>query len=172
MREQIAILLLCLGTGAANGRAVPAFGDVLGVWFSPGGGATSAIVEQFGKAKTSIDYSMYNFTSEPIADALMDAHRRGVKVTLLLDKRASASRHCQAPRCRKVGIKVYTDSVHPIAHNKVRIIDGKLLMSGSFNDSANAERNAENVYLEDDPVTVRKYSENFRHHLEHAERMK
>ena len=155
--------------------AAPAQADVLWVKFAPEDDCTAAIVAEFDKAKDSIQYQLFNFTSEPIADALIRAHKRGVKVPLLLDDDANAppklgrKSYSQAKRLRQAGVPVYLDRKHPIAHNKVRIIDGKLLLSGSFNDSKAANRNAENLYAEDDPAVVKRFAENFARHLAHAE---
>lgn len=143
--------------------------DVIGIWFAPDDDCTAAIVAEFDKATKSINYQMYGFTSQPVAAALIRAHKRGVKVSVLLDSEAPSQRGSQAAACKAAGIDVRTDRKHPISHNKVRIVDGKLLLSGSFNDSKQANRNAENLYLEDDPAVVRKFADNFRRHLAHAE---
>lgn len=41
------------------------------VFFSPKGGCTEAVVENVGKAKTTILVQAYSFTSAPIANLLM-----------------------------------------------------------------------------------------------------
>lgn len=149
--------------------------DVIGIWFAPDDDCTAAIVAEFDKARSSIEFQLYNATSPAIGDALIRAHKRGVKVTVLLDGRANSppkrgkKSFSLAGRLRQAGVPVYLDRAHPIAHNKVRIIDGKLLLSGSFNDSKSANRNAENLYLEDDPAVVKRFADNFRRHLAHAE---
>ena len=56
------------------------------VCFSPKGGCTEAIVSQIDKAKTEILVQAYSFTSAPIAKALLNAHKRGIKVEVILDK--------------------------------------------------------------------------------------
>jgi len=151
--------------------------DVLWVKFAPEDDCTGAIVAEFDKATATIDYQLFNFTSPPIADALIRAHKRGVRVRLLLDdganERPKGGRryYSQAVRCKEAGLSVYLDRKHPIAHNKVRIIDGRFLISGSFNDSRAANRNAENLYFEDDAATVKRYLENFERHWQHAEAM-
>lgn len=171
MRRLLAIIALLL-------LSVTARADVLWVKFAPEDDCTAAIVAEFDKAKSSIEYQLYNATSPYIGDALIRAHKRGVKVTVLLDRKANAppqpgkTSYSQAKRLRQAGIPVYVDGKHPIAHNKVRIIDGKLLLSGSFNDSKAANINAENLYAEDAPAVVRKFAENFKRHLSHAEAYK
>jgi len=50
------------------------------VCFSPRGGCTEAIVQELEKAQKTIFVQAYSFTSGPIAEALINAHQRGVKV--------------------------------------------------------------------------------------------
>jgi phosphatidylserine/phosphatidylglycerophosphate/cardiolipin synthase-like enzyme len=56
------------------------------VCFTPGGNCTELIVNAVGGTKTSILVQAYSFTSAPIAKALLDAHKRGVPVQVILDK--------------------------------------------------------------------------------------
>jgi phosphatidylserine/phosphatidylglycerophosphate/cardiolipin synthase-like enzyme len=56
---------------------------VLEVYFSPHGGCTDAIIRELNRAKTSVLAQAYSFTSTPIAKALLNAHRRGVKVQII-----------------------------------------------------------------------------------------
>src|SRR5215831_9507690 len=56
------------------------------VYFSPNGDATEAVVREVNAAKTQVLVQAYSFTSAPIAKALLDAHKRGVKVLAVLDK--------------------------------------------------------------------------------------
>lgn len=143
-------------------------GEIVSIWFAPEDDCEAAIVEQFAAAKKSLHYQLYNFTSQPVADALIAAQERGVEVVILLDHTASLSPHCQAKRCHDAGCQVYLDSKHPISHNKIRIIDGKHTLGGSFNDSAQAKHNAENLTLDDDKSIAAKFEANFQAHLEHS----
>ena len=52
------------------------------VYFSPRGGCTEAIISEIDHAKTEILVQAFSFTSVPIAKALINAHKRGVKVRL------------------------------------------------------------------------------------------
>lgn len=164
------IIALAIFACAAGVRV--GYSKVLGIWFSPKGNCTQAIVKEIDSAQVSIDYRMYNFTSAPIGDALVRAHNRGLKVRILLDDDEARKPHSQAAKCAKAGIPVYLDGKHAISHNKARIFDGKRVMFGSFNDSKSAEeRNSEELVLEDDPQVVKQFQDNFAAHLKHAERM-
>lgn len=54
------------------------------VYFSPGGGTTEAVVRELNAATTQILMQAYGFTSAPIAKALVDAHKRRVRVLAVL----------------------------------------------------------------------------------------
>jgi len=56
------------------------------VYFSPNGGTTSAIVHELGKATTDVFVQAYSFTAKEIAKALLNAHKRGLKVEVILDE--------------------------------------------------------------------------------------
>lgn len=94
------------------------------VFFSPNGGATEAIVREIGNAKQEIKVQAYSFTSAPIAKALVDAHKRGVQVTVVLDKSQRSEKYSSADFLNNAGIPTSIDDKHAIAHNKIMIIDG------------------------------------------------
>jgi phosphatidylserine/phosphatidylglycerophosphate/cardiolipin synthase-like enzyme len=146
--------------------------QVVEAFFSPRGGATEAIVREIGTAKKEILVQAYSFTSAPIAKALVDAHKRGVKVTVVLDKSQRGERYTSATFVANAGIPTYIDAQHAIAHNKIMIIDGTTLITGSFNfTKAAEERNAENLLIiKGNAELVKKYLANFTEHLEHSER--
>jgi phosphatidylserine/phosphatidylglycerophosphate/cardiolipin synthase-like enzyme len=61
------------------------------VCFTPPPGCTSTVVKALGNARSSVLVQAYTFTSAPIAKALLDAHRRGVKVDVILDRASDPS---------------------------------------------------------------------------------
>jgi len=118
------------------------------VYFSPHGGCTEAIIRELDKAKSTILVQAYSFTSAPIAKALLSAHKRGVKVEVILDKSQVNQRYSSATFLYNQGIPVKIDAQHAIAHNKVMIIDGETVITGSFNfTKAAKENNAENLLV-------------------------
>ncbi len=132
-----------------------AFGDVR-VFFSPNGGCTDAVIYEINRARKSIDVAMYAFTSRPIARALVDAHRRGVRVRVIMDKKfAEKSRFSKHIYLMKRGIPVKLVSPPPgvrgrvgLMHHKFAVIDGRVLLTGSFNWTASAEKlNYENLLV-------------------------
>ena len=140
------------------------------VYFSPRGGAQDALVATIGQAKDSILVQAYSFTSAPIAKALVDATKRGVKIEAILDKSQRSERYTGATFLKNEGIPVYIDNKHAIAHNKVMIIDGSIVVTGSFNfTKAAEEKNAENLLIIHNKEITRIYMDNFEKHKEHSE---
>ena len=64
--------------------------------------------------------------SAPIAKALLNAHKRGIKVEVILDKSQRGDKYSSADFLANSGIPTKIDAAHAIAHNKVIIIDGKM----------------------------------------------
>jgi len=140
------------------------------VYFSPQGGATQAIISALEGATNSIRVQAYSFTSAPIARSLVDAHRRGVTVHIILDDSQRSEKYSEADFLEHSGIPPLIDARHGIAHNKIILVDGHLVITGSFNfTKAAEERNAENLLLIDDPELASRYLRNWEDHAEHAE---
>jgi len=141
------------------------------VYFSPNGGCTAAILREIGDARESIHVQAAQFTSGAIAKALVAAHNRGIEVRVIVDHHKSENK-TQADRLEEAGIPTFTDARHGTAHNKVILVDRKVVITGSFNFPKDSEsENAENlVFIRDKPAVAAAYEENFRQHLAHSER--
>ena len=142
----------------------------LEVYFSPHGGCTEAISRELNKAKSTVLVQAYSFTSAPIAKALLNAHKRGIKVEVILDKSQKTHKYSSATFLYNQGIPVKIDAQHAIAHNKVMIIDGETVITGSFNfTKAAEENNAENLLVIRDKKLAERYIKNWQEHERHSE---
>lgn len=116
------------------------------------------IIQAIEAAKTSIRVQAYGFTAMPIMRALAAAKARGVDVQAILDKsdeRDTRRRISGARLMAEAGVPTWIDASVAIAHSKVIIVDGHLVIGGSYNYTASAERrNAENVTFIDAPVVA------------------
>ena len=160
MKLVLLSLLLALNTVAAD----------IQVFFSPKGGCTEAVVENLNKATNTVLVQAYSFTSAPIAKALVDAEKRGVKVQVILDKSNRTANYSSADFVQRAGIRTWIDAKHAIAHNKIMVIDSHTVLTGSFNFTKAAENsNAENLLVIQDADLAAKYTANWQAHLEHSE---
>lgn len=137
--------------------------------FSPRGDCTSAAIAEIDSARQTLHVQAYSFTSEPIATAIASAESRGVRVTVVLDKSVYKERSA-VDTLTRANVPVFVDERHAIAHNKVMIIDGKDLITGSFNYTYAAEHsNAENMLvIHDAPNLVSQYEAAFAEHQGHS----
>jgi len=163
------VLLVCALLTRFAGAAADHPEPKVDVYFSPHGGRTEAIVKELDAARDSVLVQAYSFTSAPIAKALVDAHRRGLKVQVILEKSQRTERYSSATFLKNAGIPTYIDDKHAIAHNKVMVIDGGTVITGSFNFTRAAEEeNAENLLIIRDPALAGKYAQNWQEHLTHS----
>jgi len=140
------------------------------IYFSPKGGCTEAIVNEISHAKSEIYVQAYSFTSVSIAKALVDAHKRGIKVEAILDKSQKKERYTSATFLANSGIPTYIDSKHAIAHNKIMVIDKETVITGSFNfTKAAEEKNAENLLILKNKEMANQYLMNWSKHKNHSD---
>jgi phosphatidylserine/phosphatidylglycerophosphate/cardiolipin synthase-like enzyme len=97
------------------------------------GNCTDPLVQALSDAKRTILVQAYSFTSAPIAKALLDAHKRGVQVQVILDKSQRTEKYSSADFMANQGVPTMIDAQHAISHNKAMIIDGETVLTGSFN---------------------------------------
>lgn len=174
MRQWIALAMVSatlFGCDQPQQAPAPAPASGIEVYFSPNGGCTDAVIKALDGAKQTVVIQAYSFTSAPIAKALVDAHKRGVKVQVILDKSQRTEKYSSADFVVHAGIPTYIDAKHAIAHNKVMVIDGETVITGSFNfTKAAEEHNAENLLIIHSKELAGKYTANWQAHIEHSEK--
>eukprot|EP00667_Euglena_gracilis_P024131 EG_transcript_27581 len=113
-------------------------------------------------AQKSIDICVFNITCDFITKQVIEAHKRGVKVRIISDNAQAQTQHSDIPELRSAGIPVRTDKSPALMHHKFCVIDGKLLLNGSFNwTMAAVTSNAENVVINWNPGMVKSFAEEF-----------
>jgi phosphatidylserine/phosphatidylglycerophosphate/cardiolipin synthase-like enzyme len=146
-------------------------GTPVEIYFSPDDGVSDRLVALVSQARTSIYFLAYSFTSDPLAEAMHQRASAGVVVNGVFDESQYFSNiGTEFDRFREAGIDVRVDANRGLMHHKVIIIDEAIVVTGSYNFSANAEeRNDENVIVIHDPTIAARYVEEFRRIFEQAE---
>ena len=162
------------GVGSANSTAAGTNATVR-VAFTPGDDAAGQIADAVRHARRQVLVQAFSFTHERIAQALIDAHRRGVEVKLIADREQTETMdHGQVPRIALAGVPVWLDGEHQSAHNKVMVIDAGTpsasVITGSFNFTRAAQdKNAENVvFISGNDRLADAYAQNWQRHLGHS----
>lgn len=132
------------------------------VYFSPNGGCQEAVVAEISKAQKTIDIAMYSFTSREIAQELVKAKDRKVKIRIVLDKGQKTENYSKSRYLIEKGFEVKYHNGDGLMHNKFSVFDGKVLITGSFNWTAGAEsKNEENLLIMTDKYLIKKYEDRF-----------
>ncbi|PNG46144.1 MULTISPECIES: phospholipase D family protein [unclassified Variovorax] len=115
--------------------------------FTPGQ-ALPLVLDTIRGARSTLLVAAYSFTSRPVATALRDAQRRGVKVFVVVDAGEAAKAYSAARFLANERVPVRANARHALQHNKFIVADGTAVQTGSFNYTASAaQRNAENVLV-------------------------
>lgn len=157
---------------AGHADELPLHGATIETAFAPGDAPAKLVTTAIGEARSEIRVMTYQLTNGRIINALRAAAERGVDVKVIVDEAT-----CEAKRfppvaavLKKAGVEVSCDGRHPIHHNKVVIVDGMNVVTGSFNFSPSAERNAENTnVLRHVPALAALYLDVWAEHRAHAE---
>jgi len=135
--------------------------EILGIFFSPKGGCENQILHWISRANLSIHILIYSFTLDSIGDALVEAHNRGVTVKVVFEA-GQISQYSEYEKLKTAGISVRTDTNPKLMHNKVMIVDGIIVLTGSFNWSNNAENyNDENLIVIKSTYVAKVYEAEF-----------
>ncbi len=133
-------------------------------YFSPNGGCQDAVITEITKAQKSIDIAMYSITSREIAQAILKAKERNVKVRIVLDRSQIQEHFSKSRYLINKGIDVKFHLGPGLMHDKFAVIDDQVLLTGSFNWTVSADKkNAENLLVITDKELARKYTKEFKH---------
>lgn len=141
------------------------------VMFSPRGEITQRIVSEIDCAEKEIRLQAYSFTSRPVLAALIRAHERGVSVQVCVDDSNKNPDFSAVDELVAAGIPVRLDSAHPISHSKYTIIDKRLVMTGSWNFSKQADSNNENELIIQSKSLASAYLDNWQSHFDHSKQL-
>ena len=132
-------------------------------YFSPDDDTSQRILELVREAEESIYFLMFSFTSDSIAEAILERAREGVDVKGVFDESQYYSNiGTEFDRLYHADLDVRLDGNPNFMHNKVMIIDESIVITGSYNFSASAEEsNDENTIIIHNPNVALAYMSEF-----------
>jgi phosphatidylserine/phosphatidylglycerophosphate/cardiolipin synthase-like enzyme len=146
-------------------------GVAMQVCFSPDDGCAARLARLIASAQHSVHFMAFSFTSDPLAEALIERAEAGVEVAGVMEASQMLSNAgTDFQRFLEAGIDVRPDGNERNMHHKVLIIDGRFVATGSYNFSHYAEtRNDENSLVIDDPQIAALFEAEFQKLLAQAE---
>jgi phosphatidylserine/phosphatidylglycerophosphate/cardiolipin synthase-like enzyme len=146
-------------------------GIVVETYFSPDDGVGKRILELLKGAKSSIYFLAFSFTTDDFAEVLVSKARQGLAVAGVMDEgQISSNTGGEYERFKEANLSVFIDGNPSNMHHKVFIIDESIVIFGSYNFSASAERrNDENVLIVFDPEFAAQFRAEFERVYEQAQ---
>jgi len=134
--------------------------------FSPGNDCAEFAIRAIDRAQREILVGAYNLTTgSGIVEALLGAKQRGVDVRLVADRTTPCQRNSGIDPLARAGVPIWIDRTARIAHLKTMVIDNAVTLMGSYNWTAGAARNSENLNLVASPVVGAAYAAHWRERL-------
>jgi len=131
-------------------------------YFTPRERPAARIVALINSARRSVNFMAFSFTSDEIAGAMIERQQAGVPVRGVFERRNAEGTGSEFGPLREGGVEVLEDGNCYTMHHKVIIIDERIVITGSYNFTARAERtNDENLLIIDDPTLAATYMAEF-----------
>lgn len=134
---------------AGSGFLTSIQGHSVELYFSPDDGTLERLLELVDGAHDAIDFLAFSFTADELAEALLAAEERGVLVRGVFEgSQALSNTGGEWGYLEGSGLNIRLDGQRGQMHHKVLIIDGSIVVLGSYNFSRSAEeRNDENTLV-------------------------
>jgi len=145
MRKLVLILVFVL---MAGGGVAAQTCSIKSYFVSPDvdGVIETAIVQAIDGARESIDIALFSFTDDQLGAAVVRAARRGVTVCVILGVDQDKMLGGEYEKLVSAGIPVVVVGTPGLFHHKFALIDGTLVITGSYDWSDTADKeNYENV---------------------------
>lgn len=127
--------------------------------FSSQGSVGKEVTEALRDAKESLTLALYGFDNTDLGEELLKLVKKNVTVRLKVDTARSASKKIVKliEQLKTGGVQVQTVAPGGRNHNKFAVIDGKRVLTGSYNWTLKSENNWENLLLLDCPELAKAY---------------
>jgi phosphatidylserine/phosphatidylglycerophosphate/cardiolipin synthase-like enzyme len=120
------------------------------------------LINLINRANRSVYVAVYSFTRDSLATALISAKERGVEVRVVIERERAYEQGSEYPRLKSAGVDVRLDGNPNSMHHKFMVIDGYIVVTGSYNWSSAAEdRNDENIVVIIDKDVAQRFVQEF-----------
>ncbi|MEN8240441.1 MAG: phospholipase D-like domain-containing protein [Chloroflexota bacterium] len=131
-------------------------------FFAPDDSPQSRIAELINNAQHSVHILAFAFTADPISQAVNAAHQRGLEVSGVIETGQADNSGSDFQSLVDAGVDFQLDGNYRKMHHKVIIIDGQIVIFGSYNFSRSAEeRNDENLLIIHSAVLAAQFEAEF-----------
>lgn len=127
--------------------------------FSSQGSVGKAVTEALRDTKERLTLALYGFDNTDLGEELLKLVKKNVAVRLKVDTARSAGKKIVKlmEQLKAGGVQVQAVAPNGRNHNKFAVIDGKRVLTGSYNWTLKSENNWENLLILDCPELAKSY---------------
>jgi cardiolipin hydrolase len=127
-------------------------------YFSPGNDCLNAIISAIDHTKSSLKVCVFTISDDRITDALLQAHRRGIKIKILTDNEKLFDFGSDIKQLAFANVEIRTDNTKNHMHHKFAIMDNQTILTGSYNWTRSAAMyNHENIIVSNSKELVQDF---------------
>jgi phosphatidylserine/phosphatidylglycerophosphate/cardiolipin synthase-like enzyme len=131
-------------------------------FFSPGDTCRNVIIQQIRSAVNQLQICVFTISDDMITDAIVTSHKRGTRIKIITDNDKSLDEGSDIEQLANAGIDVKIDRTPNHMHHKFMLVDGKALITGSYNWTRSAARfNHENILLTTEAGVIKSFVKEF-----------
>ncbi len=117
-------------------------------YFAPEDDVMEKVLAEVNQAQESIHFMVFSFTDDDLGTLIIQKAAAGVLVEGIFESTGASTEYSECNRLLQSGISVMLDGNPRVFHHKVIVIDGETVIFGSFNFTANADKqNDENILI-------------------------
>lgn len=126
--------------------------------FTPGDDCPRRIMQLIRSVQNELDICVFTITDDRLANAIVEAHARGVRIRIITDNEKAFDLGSDVPRFQEAGISLKVDHTPFHMHHKFAIFDRQLLLTGSYNWTRGAANdNHENFIISSEQRLVDRF---------------
>ena len=130
--------------------------------FFPNASNEEKVVSMLRTCKKTLDIAIFSLTLDSIAEAILEAYQRGIKVRMIADDECAKNKGSNVKLIASVGVPCKTDNAIYHMHHKFAVLDESVVIMGSFNWTGQAVKyNQENIFFYEDKNIASQYAQEF-----------
>jgi len=131
-------------------------------YFAPEDDVMEKVIKEVVNADDSIHFMAFSFTGNKLGEAMIDVMGEGVEISGIFESRGANTEYSECQTLLENGADVMLDGNPRTFHHKVIIIDGEIVIFGSFNFSDSADKeNDENLIIVYDAHLAQEFEQEF-----------
>jgi cardiolipin hydrolase len=131
-------------------------------YFSPGEACRNIIISQIQSAANRLQICVFTISDDAITDAIITTHKKGIEIKIITDNDKSLDEGSDIETLFKNGIPIRMDRTPNHMHHKFMVVDGRAVITGSYNWTRSAARfNHENILFTKEAGVVKSFLKEF-----------